>query len=73
MGASGVPASGWVITFNGTWASAPACTVQMAKAGMVVGKMPLTVVTTTTTITVVTNGTAPATTDVYSIHCGGLQ
>jgi hypothetical protein len=73
MGSSGSPASGFVVTFNGTWAAAPVCTVQMAKAGMVVGKQPLTVVTTTTTLTVVTNGTAPATTDVYAITCVGVQ
>jgi len=72
MGSSGVPASGWVVTFNGTWAAAPICNVTMAKAGMVVGKQALTVVTTTTTITVVTNGTAPATTDIYSINCWGV-
>lgn len=73
MGASGSPASGWVVTFNGTWAAAPVCTVQMAKAGMAVGKQALTAVTTATTITVVTNGTAPATTDIYAITCGGVQ
>lgn len=73
MGSSGVPASGWVVTFNGTWPTAPVCTVNMAKTGMVTGKDALTVVTTTTTITVVTNGTAPATTDVYSIICLGVQ
>lgn len=73
MGATGVPASGWVVTFNGTWAAAPSCVVQMAKAGMVVGKQVLTAVTTTTTLTAVTNGTAPANGDVYHIHCGGLQ
>lgn len=67
------PASGVLITFNGTWAAAPACTVQMALAGMVVGKQVLTAATTTTTITLVTNGTAPATGDVYAIHCGGIQ
>lgn len=72
MGSSGVPASGWVVTFNGTWAAAPICGVTMAKTGMVTGKDALTVVTTTTTITVVTNGTAPATTDVYSIQCFGV-
>jgi len=73
MGATGSPASGWVLTFNGTWAAAPSCTVQMAKAGMVVGKMPLTVVTSTTTVTVVTNGTAPANSDQYAYHCIGVQ
>lgn len=73
MGSSGVPASGWVVTFNGTWPVAPVCTVTMAKTGMVIGKLPLTVVTTQTTLTVVTNGTAPATTDVYSIICLGVQ
>ncbi len=69
MGATGVPASGWVVTFNGTWSSAPACSIQMGKAGMVVGKQVLTAVTTATTITAVTNGTAPATADVYNIVC----
>lgn len=73
MGASGVPASGWVVTFNGTWAAAPACIVQSALSSMVVGKMPIAVQTTTTTITVTTNGTAPATSDQYMIQCGGLQ
>lgn len=73
MGATGVPASGFVVTFNGTWAAAPVCTVQMATAGMVAGKLPLTVVTSTTTISVVTNGTAPSTSDAYAIHCRGTQ
>lgn len=69
MGATGVPASGFVITFATAWAAAPQCVGSMAKAGMVVGKLPLTLVTTTTTLTVVTNGTAPATTDVYNFIC----
>lgn len=69
MGATGTPASGWVVTFNGTWAGNPQCSVFMAKAGMAAGKMPLTVVTTTTTMTVVTNGTAPANSDVYTAQC----
>lgn len=73
MGATGSPASGWVVTFNGTWAAAPACSVQMAKAGMVVGKQALTAVSTTTTLTVVTNGTAPANTDIYAVQCLGVQ
>lgn len=73
MGASGVPASPFTITFNGTWAAAPACVVSMALAGMVVGKLPLTVATTTTTISIVTNGTAPATSDKYHVHCLGIQ
>lgn len=67
------PASGFVITFNGTWVAAPVCNVWMNKAGMVVGKTVLTSVTTTTTITVVTNGTAPATGDIYAYRCTGLQ
>lgn len=71
MGATGSPASGWVVTFQGTWPSNPMCHVTMAKAGMVIGKLPLTVVTTTTTITVVTNGTAPANGDVYNVSCLG--
>jgi hypothetical protein len=72
MGATGTPASGFVITFSGAWPAAPSCVGAMAKAGMVVGKLPLTLVTTTTTITVVTNGTAPAVTDKYHFHCGGF-
>lgn len=69
MGASGVPASGFVVTFNGTWPIAPQCVTVMGKAGMVVGKQVLTIVTTTTTATFVTNGTAPATTDIYHVRC----
>lgn len=73
MGATGVPASGFVITFNGTWAAAPVCSATMSTTGMVVGKLPLTVVTTTTTITIVTNGTAPSNSDTYAIMCRGTQ
>ena len=73
MGATGVPASGFVITFNDTWTTAPQCTGSMALAGMVVGKLPLTLVTAATTLTVVTNGTAPATSDVYKFICRGGQ
>lgn len=73
MGATGSPASGWVVQFNGTWAAAPVCVAEMAKAGMVAGKQILTIVTTTTTATFVTNGTAPATADVYNVICGGTQ
>jgi hypothetical protein len=69
MGATGVPASGFVITFNGTWVGAPQCTGSMVLAGMAVGKLPLTLVTTTTTLTVVTNGTSPSTSDKYSFLC----
>ena len=65
------PASGFVITFSGAWPAAPACVGAMATTGMVVGKLPLTIVTTTTTITVVTNGTAPSTGNKYHFHCGG--
>lgn len=73
MGATGVPASGWVVTFNGTWPAAPSCTVTMALAGMAVGKLPLTVVASTTTMTVVTNGTAPSTSDKYAYTCVGVS
>lgn len=73
MGASGAPASGWVVTFNGTWAAAPSCVVQSALGSMVVGKMPIAVATTTTTLTVTTNGTAPANSDKYAYHCIGVQ
>jgi hypothetical protein len=73
MGSSGVPASGWVITFNGTWAAAPSCVAQSALTTMVVGKMPIAVQTTTTTATVTTNGTAPGTSDKYAVHCIGVS
>lgn len=73
MGATGSPASGWVVTFNGTWAAAPSCLVQSALTGMVVGKMPIVVAVTTTTLTVTTNGTAPANSDKYQIQCTGVQ
>ena len=73
MGATGSPASGFVLTFNGTWAAAPSCVVQMALAGMLVGKMPLTTVSTTGQFTVVTNGTAPANSDKYQYICIGTQ
>jgi hypothetical protein len=69
MGASGSPASGWVLTFNGTWSAAPSCSVTPALATMAVGKLPIAVVTTTTTMTVTTNGTAPANSDVYKYQC----
>lgn len=67
------PASGVVINFNGSWPAAPACVVQMALAGMVVGKQVLTAATTQTTITLVTNGTAPSTSDKYAIICRGVS
>lgn len=73
MGATGSPASGFIITFNGTWPSAPSCVGAMAKTGMVAAKLPLTLVTSQTTLTVVTNGTAPANTDVYHFHCIGTS
>lgn len=73
MGASGSPASGFVITFNHTWATAPSCIMQSAKSGMVAGKMPITLAVTTTTVTVTTNGTAPGNSDVYAMHCIGVS
>lgn len=73
MGATGAPASGWVVTFNGTWAAAPSCVVQSALSSMVVGKMPIAVQTSTTTLTVTTNGTAPANSDKYSYICIGVS
>jgi hypothetical protein len=73
MGASGGTSSPWVMTFNGTWASAPACIVTAYKSGMVAGKMPVTVTTTTTTMTVATNGTTQANGDQYAYICMGTQ
>lgn len=73
MGATGSPASGWIVTFNGTWTAAPVCQVWSSKAGMVVGKIPIVVVTSTTTFTVTTNGTAPSTADTYDYRCTGIQ
>lgn len=73
MGASGVPASGWVVTFAGTWAAAPTCTAMPALASMVIGKLPIAIVTTATTATVTTNGVAPANSDVYFVQCLGVK
>lgn len=73
MGSSGVPASPFTVTFNGTWAAAPACSVTSALTTMVVGKMAIAVQPSTTTITVTTNGTAPGVSDKYSIICFGVQ
>lgn len=67
------PASGFVVNFNATWAAAPSCQSGMAKAGMAVGKLPLTAVASTTIVTIVTNGVAPSTGDIYVIHCRGIQ
>lgn len=73
MGASGVPASGFVLTFNGTWAAAPACIVQAALGTMAAAKNAAVTVTTTTTMTVTTGGTAPGTSDKYAYHCIGVS
>jgi hypothetical protein len=69
------PASGFQLNFNLTWqgGTGPACSVTPALATMVVGKLPIAVVTTTTTMTVTTNGTAPATADKYSYICVGVS
>jgi hypothetical protein len=73
MGATGAPASGFVITFTTAWASSPSCVAQMAKSGMVIGKMPIVASPTTTTLTITTNGTAPANSDIYAVHCLGVS
>lgn len=73
MGATGTPASPFTVSFNTTWAAAPSCIVQNALSTMVVGKMPIAVQTSTTAITITTNGTAPATSDKYQIQCIGVQ
>lgn len=71
MGSSGTPASPFTMTFNAAWGQAPACTVHASKSGMVTGKKPILVITTTTTMAVTTDGTAPATTDTYNYICIG--
>jgi hypothetical protein len=71
MGATGVPASGFVVTFGSTWPSAPACQAQSGLTSMVVGKMPIAVQSTTTTLTITTNGTAPSNSDKYTYTCFG--
>lgn len=73
MGATGVPASAWVVTFNGTWGAVPSCVAQMALSSMANTKLPIALVVTTTTITVTTNGAAPATSDKYAILCMGVS
>lgn len=73
MGSTGSPASGFVISFNGTWPAQPSCVMQMAKSGMVSVKAPIVVVATTTTMTVTTNGSAPSNGDLYAYVCVGIQ
>ncbi len=73
MGSGGAPTSGFVVSFNSTWAAAPSCVGVMAKTGMAVGKLPMVIVTGTASFTVTTNGVAPATSDVYAFHCMGVQ
>lgn len=73
MGATGTPTSAFVITFNGAWASVPSCVAQMALSGMAVGKLPIVASPTTTTLTITTNGTAPANSDKYAVHCLGVS
>lgn len=63
------PASGFQVNFPTAWVAAPQCVGSMALAGMVIGKLPLTYATTTTTLTIVTNGTAPSTGDKYHFIC----
>ncbi len=67
------PASGFVLNFSAAWAAAPACTAVAALAGMATGKKPLTVVSSTTIITIVTDGTAPVAGDKYAVTCIGVQ
>lgn len=69
MGATGVPASPFTVTFNHTWASAPACIALAAKTGMVAAKAPILAVSGTGSVVITTNGTAPANGDVYAVHC----
>lgn len=73
MGSTGVPTSGWVVTFNSAWRAAPACVAQMALTGMANTKLPIVLAITTTTITVTTNGAAPAASDAYTILCAGVN
>lgn len=61
------PANGFVVTFNATWSSAPACVVQnQTSAANYVTKT----ATTTTTMTV-TSAAGPTASDVYSYVCLG--
>ena len=73
MGSTGSPTSGFVINFNYTWPVAPSCLAQSALSSMVAGKSPIAVVSTTTQMTITTNGTAPGNSDVYAYHCIGTQ
>lgn len=66
-------ASGWVLTFASTWGVAPSCVVSPAKSDMAGTKLPLAVVTTAATMTVITNSAAPDAADLYAYHCVGVQ
>lgn len=70
IGATGTPASGVLITFNGTWAAAPACTAVATKAGMTAFVQIAAATTTTLTLS---TAAAPANSDTYSYNCIGVQ
>lgn len=70
IGATGTPASGVLITFNGTWAAAPSCTAVATKAGMTAF---VNIAAATTTTLTLTTAAAPANSDTYSYHCIGVQ
>lgn len=72
MGATGTPAASWVVTFNGTWTAAPACFVISALGTMAVTKLPISVQTTQTTMSINNNSAAPANSDIYAYHCFGV-
>lgn len=71
MGATGAPASGFVLTFNVGFGSKVPCFVFPALATMAVGKMAISAEVNAggTTMTVTTNGTAPGNSDQYSYWC----
>ena len=63
------PASPFTVTFNGTWAAAPACVATaFTTAANYVQKAP-----TTTTTVIVTTAAGPSTGDKYMIICGATQ
>lgn len=70
MGASGVPASPFTITFNGTWPAAPSCVVTSNTAQTT--RYVTAAVTSTTTISV-TTAAAPSTSDVFNVICHGVS
>lgn len=67
------PSSPYTFTFARAWTVAPSCVGATAKTGMVSGKIPMNLQTSTTALVVTNLSANQVATDIYSFHCGGVQ